>query len=114
MGSDHGRSAVKLNVPAPYLLAGAGAVAVAVWLARRGVSGVAEDTGRAIVSAADGVATGVVTGIGEAVGIPKTNVSKGVQDVQRGDWWNASFDLPAVDFIREASNAAWNNVKSIF
>lgn len=70
-------------------------VGLAAYVLLRGSKGVAKDA----VGAVTGIGEGLVLGVGEAVGIPETNVAQGRQDVANGDWWSASFNLPAGEFI---------------
>jgi hypothetical protein len=89
------------------VMAGLGiAVGAVVYVMARGVKGTARDVAAGTASAVIDVAAGTVEGIGQAVGIPQTNVSKGQEDLARGDWWAASFDLPAGDFL----GAVWDKV----
>lgn len=74
-------------------------VLAAVWVWRRGVAGVAEDTARGAVGVVGGVATGTVKGVGSFVGIPDTDMQKCRDALARGDHWNASFFCPASAFI---------------
>lgn len=64
------------------------------------------DAGAAVGSAVVDAGAGVVLGIGDAVGIPRTNVSQGQAELAAGDYWNASFHLPAGEFI----SGAWNRL----
>lgn len=65
------------------------------------------DLGGAVVDMADGVVSGVVLGIGERVGIPQTNLEKGRAELEAGNYWDASFDLPAGDFISGVWRKIW-------
>ena len=47
--------------------------------------------------------TGAVIGIGEALGIPATDVEKCAQYIEAGDSWNASFYCPAGTFLKYES-----------
>lgn len=87
-----------------FLLVGAAAaaalLAVVVLVKKKGLAadaGVA--VGSAAVDLADGVATGVVTSIGEEVGIPKTNMTECEKAIAEGRTWDASFACPAGTFI---------------
>jgi len=84
----------------PAYLIAAGAVLAALLVASRGgVGAFAKDAAGAAVDMVDGVISGTVEGIGEKIGIPKTEVSRGQAAWERGDYWEASFYLPAGDFI---------------
>ncbi len=63
---------------------------------------VGQAAGQAVVNAG----VGTVEGIGQAMGVPTTDTSKGQQDLANGDWWAASFDLPAGQFL----GAAWDKL----
>lgn len=64
--------------------------------------------GAGAVDLVDGVVAGAVTGIGQAVGIPKTNAEIGREALARGDYWEASFYLPAGEFIAGSWNRLFN------
>lgn len=88
-----------------YLLAGGVVAAALVWAVTRASSTSASSAGQyiggAVIDLADGVVSGVVTGVGETVfGIPKTNLTKCEQAKAEGRTWDASFDCPAGDFIK--------------
>ncbi|MES2251119.1 MAG: hypothetical protein V4645_27850 [Pseudomonadota bacterium] len=52
---------------------------------------------------------GAVEGIGLAVGIPRTDVSKCAQDKAAGRWWDASFSCPAGDFLSSGAAAVFGS-----
>jgi len=87
---------IKLTRNEKIAALGIGAILIAPKLA----GWAAQQSGSAIVNAAGGAATGVITSIGEKVGVPQTNMSKCQQDLIAGDSWNASFDCPAADYLR--------------
>lgn len=74
------------------------------WVATRGARAVAQDTARGIVGIAEGTVTGVVVGIGEAIGVPPTRPTQCQADKAAGRTWDASFSCPAGDFIRYVFN----------
>ncbi len=81
------------------------AAAGAWWIWRRGglgavVSDTASAAAGAVVDLADNVIGGTVTGIGQAVGIPKTNMNECERAKAEGRTWDASFACPAGDFIK--------------
>lgn len=78
------------------IAAGLGAVAVAFYLWKRGVKGVASDA----VNAAGQAATGAVLGIGDQLGVPRTDATKCQQAIAAGDTWTASFACDATTFIK--------------
>lgn len=89
-----------------YLMAGV-AVAVAagyvIWKARSASGSMAHDLGYAVGTAvfnvADGALSGVVFGVGDAIGVPRTDMTKCEQDRAAGRTWDASFSCPAKDFL---------------
>lgn len=89
------------RIPTTYLIAG-GAVAVALlWaMSRGGVQQTGAAIGGAAVDLVDGVLSGAVVGVSQAVGIPPTNRSQCEIDKANGDTWRASFSCPAGDFLR--------------
>ncbi len=60
--------------------------------------------GTATVDLVDGVVSGAVTTAGEAVGIPKTNLTECEKAKAEGRTWDASFACPAADFLRYVFN----------
>lgn len=83
-----------------YLIAGAAVGVALLWAWRQGSAGnVGEAIGSAAVDLADGVIGGTVTTIGQAVGIPKTNMTECERAKLEGRTWEASFACPAGDFI---------------
>lgn len=75
-------------------LAGLGLVGAWVW-SKGGVANAA----KALASAADDAASGVVKGAGELVGIPDTNADECSRALAEGRTWDASFACPAGRFI---------------
>lgn len=92
--------------PGVLLVAGAAvAAAGAWWIWRRGglvnvVADTASAAAGAAVDLADSVIAGTVTGVGQAVGIPKTNQTECEKAKAEGRTWDASFACPASDFLR--------------
>jgi hypothetical protein len=79
----------------------AAAVAAVVWLSRNGNGAtVGQTVGEAAVSTIVGAGTGVVLGVGEAVGIPRTNMTECERAIAEGRTWDASFACPAGTFIK--------------
>ena len=99
-----------------YIIAGAGAVAalyVASRVLKRRASGnstgsvagdIGADIGGAVVDGVSGVGAGVVTSIGEAVGIPATDADKCRAAMAAGEVWDASFYCPAPVFLSWATD----------
>ncbi len=90
----------KVAIPAPYMAAAA-IVAIAVaYVVLRGAAKAGAEVGRATVDFADGVITGGVVGVGEAVGVPATNETDCQKAKREGRTWDASFACPAGDFLK--------------
>lgn len=91
-----------VKVSPVYLIAGAAVLGALVWAMTRqgGARGVAGAVAGAVIGAADGVVGETVNTIGEAVGIPRTNMTQCERDKAAGDTWAASFSCPAGDFLR--------------
>jgi hypothetical protein len=93
-------SAANISPTAVLAVAGVAAAAIAaMYVAKKGVAGAAQEAGGAIVTAADGAVTGVVKGIGERVGVPDTNQDQCTIDLANGDLWAASFSCPAPRYL---------------
>jgi hypothetical protein len=93
---------MKLSTDA-MLITGAVAVgAVALWwLSRNGnAQAVGTTVGEAAVSTVVGAGTGVVLGVGDAVGVPRTNQTECERAIAEGRTWDASFACPAGTFIK--------------
>lgn len=78
---------------------GAGLVLVvaAVYLAKKTT---ASGVGQAVGQGAVDVVTGTITGIGDGVGVPRTNADKCSLAIAEGRSWDASFYCPAGTFIK--------------
>jgi hypothetical protein len=94
------------------LYAGAAVVGVGLlwWLASRasssGAAGVGQGIGGALVSGANGLIEGAVTGAGAIVGIPRTDPNKCAADRAAGRWWDASYSCPASTYLGNIAPAA--------
>lgn len=87
-----------------YALIGGGVAVLLLWgpqLARW----LAEKVGAAAAGIPIETATGIVLGVGDAVGIPRTDVDKCQAHVDAGEWLDASFYCPAGTFLKEAGGA---------
>jgi hypothetical protein len=85
-----------------YLIFGAVAAAAVllILLKKKGaVSNVAQAAGGAVVDAAAGLTAGVVYGVGDAVGVPRTDMTECDKAIQEGRTWDASFACPAGKFL---------------
>lgn len=89
-----------MKFPPTYALIGGAAVAAYLYIkAKGGATNAGQAIGTGTVDLANGIIGGTVTGIGEVVGIPATNLSKCEQAKAEGRTWDASFACPAKDFI---------------
>lgn len=74
-----------------------------LWLKKKDTGQLAQDAAAGVagvvVDAAAGAATGTVLGIGDAIGVPRTNLSACEQAKAEGRTWDASFACPAGDFL---------------
>lgn len=84
--------------PEILLIAG-GAVVAGLLLVGRNAGAVGQNLGSAAVDMADGVISGAVLSVGDRFGVPRTDAELGQEALARGDYWEASFLLPAGDFI---------------
>lgn len=93
----------------PFIL---GAIAVAtlglVYVMRKGTGNVAQDLGQTIgtgaVDMASGITSGVVYGISDSVGVPRTDLSACDKARAEGRTLDASFACPAGTFIKYLFN----------
>ena len=84
----------------PNLLIIAGVAAVAVLAYKlKDLKGIGAGVGGAAVDVVDGVIGGAVVGIGQAVGVPPTNLTACQRAKAEGRTWDASFDCSAGDFL---------------
>ena len=91
-----------LLVKAALLLGGAALVAYAVRAAKDAAAAAGNAAWGAVTGAADvayQTGVGAVYGIGDAVGIPRTNMAACQQAMAEGRTWDASFACPAQDFL---------------
>lgn len=81
-------------------LAAIAALALGVYVWRKGLSGAAAGAAGAAGKIAGGAAVGAVKGISEGVGIPDTNETECQKAIREGRWWDASFACPAGTFLK--------------
>ena len=90
-----------VNLSPMVILAGLAVLGVGMFVwSRGGVSSAAQAVGGAVVDAAKGATEGVVYGIGDAVGIPRTSETECQKALREGRTWDASFACPATDWLR--------------
>ena len=100
---------MKLTSNPVLIVAGLGLLAAGLFVWRRGgVSNAAQAIGSGAVDAVQGVASGVVYGIGDTFGIPRTDESECARALREGRSWDASFACPAADFLRGTFSRADN------
>lgn len=95
------------------VLIGAGAAAGFALVALvKNPSGAGRAIGAGAVDLVDGVVSGGVFAIGDKMGLPDTRqlttIEKGRAQLAAGDYWGASFNLPAGEFI----SGSWNRLFS--
>ena len=97
-------------IPQKYLVGAAAvaAVAVALWLWKRGLAGVAEDIAGGAVAVAGGAAGGAVKGGASMIGIPDTNADLCRKAIAEGKLWDASFYCTALEFAEAGGSAFFN------
>lgn len=89
----------------PWIVAGVAVGAAVIWAMTQGNAKQAGAAiGSALVDAADGVLKGAVTSAGQMAGIPATNMTACEKAKAEGRTWDASFDCPAVDFLKYVFN----------
>ena len=89
--------ALELNLGTIGLGLGLGAIAlVGIYLAARNAGAIGELTGRAAGDAAGGL----VLGLGDSIGIPRTDLDECERAIAEGRTWDASFACPAGRFLR--------------
>lgn len=89
-----------MNARALTIVAGVAVLALGLFVWRKGgVSNAAQAIGAGAVDAVQGAASGVVYGIGDAVGVPRTSESACAAALREGRTWDASFACPAGDFV---------------
>jgi hypothetical protein len=81
----------------------AGAAAAVVIIAKfKDIKGVGAGIGGAAVDVVDGVISGAVVGLGQAVGVPPTSMTACQRAIAEGRTLDASFACPARDFLSYA------------
>jgi len=93
--------------PVAFVLAGA-AIGGALLFVVKHPQSAGQSIGGAAVDLADGIFSGVVFGISDRLGVPRTDQERGREALDRGDYWGASLYLPAGDFISGMWNKFWN------
>ncbi|WP_354682655.1 hypothetical protein [Cupriavidus necator] len=83
------------------LLLAAGAIAAIAFVVKKngGLQGVAAGAASALVGAVGDAASGAVLGIGDVLGVPRTDMSECELAIAEGRTWDASFACPAGAFL---------------
>lgn len=89
-----------MKAPTLYLIAGGAVAAAALYVWARGARETGAAIGGAAVDLADGIVSGAVITVGEAVGVPATNQTECEKAKAEGRTWDASFACPAGDFLK--------------
>lgn len=87
---------------AKLALAAAAVAAIAYVVKKNGgfsIQGVAADAAGALLGAAGDAASGAVLGIGDVLGLPRTDMTECERALAEGRTWDASFSCPAGTFI---------------
>lgn len=86
-----------------FIIIGVGLAALALLVLVK-KNGAAADAGAALggaaVDLAGGVVAGTAEGIGDAVGIPRTDMTECEKAIAEGRTWDASFACPAGTFLK--------------
>lgn len=93
-----------MKIPSVYLIAGGAVAAALAYVYIKGPKSAGASIGGAAVDLVDGVVSGAVVQVGEAVGIPATNMNECERAKAMGDTWEASFKCPAGDFLKYVWN----------
>lgn len=91
----------------------AAGAALLIYFVRRGVSGVASDVAGAAVGAAKGAVEGTVLGIGDAVGVPRTNAAACQFAKEGGNWKGVADYCEAGDAFRWGLSQTWEGTKGL-
>jgi hypothetical protein len=70
------------------------------YMKRDGAAPLAQQIGEAAAGAVVDAGKGVVFGIGDAIGVPRTNETECEKAIREGRTWDASFACPAGTFIK--------------
>lgn len=74
-------------------------IAALAYVAVRGARAAAADAASGAVGAVVGMGEGIVVGVGDAIGVPRTNETECEKAKREGRTLDASFACPAGDFI---------------
>jgi hypothetical protein len=100
-----------------FILIGAGlaAVAILVLVSKPGAAAaVGVNAGLAAANLATGAVAGVALGVGDAIGVPRTDKTQCEKDIAEGRYWDASFSCPAGTFIGAASDGVKTTLSDLW
>lgn len=89
-----------MKLTTPYLIAGGAVAAALLYVMSKGAKETGAAIGSAAVDMANGIVSGAVVNVGQAVGVPATNQTACEKAKAEGRTWDASFDCPAADFLK--------------
>lgn len=88
------------DTPVKLALAAAAVAAIAYVLKKNGgLQGAAAGAASALVGAVGDAAAGAVLGVGDVLGIPRTDMTECERALAEGRTWDASFACPASNFL---------------
>jgi hypothetical protein len=97
-----------------FLIAGVAVAALILMIVVKKNGGVAavaadvgEEAGAAVINLGGGVVAGASQAIGDAVGVPRTNMTECEKAKAEGRTWDASFACPAGDFLDYINPFKW-------
>lgn len=101
-----------MKVSTQTLMVGAvalGVVAFGLYVAKKGVTDATAGAVGVVGDVVADVGAGVVLGVGDVIGIPRTNETECEKAKREGRTWDASFACPALDFIGHAWGELWGS-----
>ena len=79
---------------------GVAALALLIIVKKKGAAAaVGQDLGEAAANAAGGLMAGAAEGLGDQIGVPRTDMTECERAKAEGRTWDASFACPAGDFL---------------
>lgn len=93
------------SIVSPLLSVAAALMSIGKALGFIGGAGAAGGMGVLAKLTTAGFLSAIALEVAKLLGLPDTNKAKGQADIDRGDWWKASFDMPAQDFISQGWKA---------
>lgn len=88
------------NLPNLYLVAALAAVAALAWTMQKGnAEKLGEAAGGAVVDMSTGLLAGAALGVGDALGVPRTDATECARAKAAGRTWQAGLKCPAGEFL---------------